>query len=232
MQAEDILRRLIRSREYRDGKLLPPETTIAASMNISRSTIRAAIDRLAREGLLIRRRGFGTQVAPPRAHSSRFEAWDSFSREMAEKGERVEEFHFSVRSRRAPISVCHAFGLDEDSSLLSMSRTRGFNGEPVVHFQSWFHPRLGLTGEEDFGKPLYSLFYEHCHVQPEHSYETITAIAADNHLAKHLRVKPGSPLLRRLRRVLDEASRPIEFALNHYRSDRFEYTLHLQRNNR
>jgi DNA-binding GntR family transcriptional regulator len=49
-------------------------------------------------------------------------------------------------------------------------------------------------------------------------------------MAEHLGVRPGTPLLQRVRRVLDAASRPIEFALNHYRSDRFEYTLHLQRN--
>ena len=230
LQVESLLREMIRDRAYSEGKLLPPETKLAASLSVSRSTLRAGIDRLVRDGLLIRRRGFGTQVAPPRAHSSRLEAWGSFTQEMAEKGERVQQFSLAVRQHRAPARVCRAFALEERTSLLSVSRIRGFNDEPVVHFQSWFHPRLGLTGKEDFDQPLYALLFEKCNVTPEHSYEVIKAVSAGKRMAEHLGVRPGTPLLQRVRRVLDAASRPIEFALNHYCSDRFEYTLHLQRN--
>ena len=48
------------------GDALPSERRLAASLGVSRPTLRAVIDELVREGLLLRRHGSGTYVAEPK----------------------------------------------------------------------------------------------------------------------------------------------------------------------
>lgn len=62
-QAADRLEEMIRTREYKPGDKIPNEFELAASMNISRSTVREAIKQLAARNVLEVRRGCGTFVA-------------------------------------------------------------------------------------------------------------------------------------------------------------------------
>ena len=63
IQAEEVLRKLIEEEEYKNGKLLPNEVELSEQLNISRNTLRQAINKLVFEGLLIRKKGYGTKVA-------------------------------------------------------------------------------------------------------------------------------------------------------------------------
>lgn len=56
VQAEEILRKLIESEEYKNGKFLPNEVDLSERLNISRNTLRQAINKLVFEGLLIRKK--------------------------------------------------------------------------------------------------------------------------------------------------------------------------------
>ena len=60
IQAEEILRRLIESEEYKNGKLFPNEVELSEQLHISRNTLRQAINKLVFEGLLVRKKGYGT----------------------------------------------------------------------------------------------------------------------------------------------------------------------------
>ena len=62
VQAEEILRKLIESEEYKNGKFLPNEVDLSERLNISRNTLRQAINKLVFEGLLIRKKGVGTKL--------------------------------------------------------------------------------------------------------------------------------------------------------------------------
>lgn len=228
-QVADLLRSMIRKQEYRNGKLLPAETELAMHLGISRNTLRAGMEKLVSEGLLVRKAGHGTRVAPARARTSRMESWESFTREMAAQGIAVQDFASRYELRRAPAVVLETFALSRGTPVLALERVRGFEDAPVVHFLSWFHPRLGLTGKELFDRPLYDVLEEACAVRPAHSHERITAVSAEKSMAGFLGVTIGMPLLRRERRVTDAGGRLIEFAVNHYRTDRFEYTVDIER---
>lgn len=56
LQAEEILRNLIDSEEYKNGKFLPNEVELSQTLNISRNTLRQAINKLVFEGLLVRKK--------------------------------------------------------------------------------------------------------------------------------------------------------------------------------
>lgn len=99
-QAEDLLRRMIQQEEYRKGKLLPNEVELSKELNISRNTLRQAINRLVFEGLLIRKKGYGTTVAPQNVMSNA-RNWMSFSQEMHAQGMVVQNFELHI-SRKTP----------------------------------------------------------------------------------------------------------------------------------
>ena len=77
LQAEELIREMIRQDEYRKGKLLPNEVELSQRLNISRNTLRQAINKLVMEGLLVRKKGYGTTVAPQNVMSNA-RNWKSF----------------------------------------------------------------------------------------------------------------------------------------------------------
>lgn len=94
---------------------------------------------------------------------------------------------------------------------------------------SWFHPRLGLSGQEDFSQPLYQLLEEKCGVFPSISREEISAIAAEEALAAKLRAEPGAPVLFRSRLVCDSDGRAIEFNKVYYLGEGITYSIDIER---
>ncbi|MFA6544867.1 MAG: GntR family transcriptional regulator [Limisphaerales bacterium] len=226
-QAERVLRELIQRPEYRAAGLLPDEVSLSQSLGVSRNTLRAAIGRLVAEGRLERKAGIGTRVTEPKVQSG-VGAWHSFTREMDAKGIKVESYSIKVQVLAAPAEAARALQLRPGTEVLCLDRVRGWDGQPEVHFRSYLHPRLKLSKDADFRQPLYELIQEHSSVIADQSQEELTAVAADRRMALLLDVPAGTPLLRRDRVVLDTGRRPMEFAVVHYRCDRFRLTLNLR----
>lgn len=63
-QLADILRARIESGQYQPGKLIPSETHLQQEFELARDTVRAALDILRDEGLVVTYPGRGTAVAP------------------------------------------------------------------------------------------------------------------------------------------------------------------------
>lgn len=63
-QLKEILRAEIREGRLRPGDRLPTEAELCARYRVSRAPVRQALEDLVREGLIVRRRGRGTFVAP------------------------------------------------------------------------------------------------------------------------------------------------------------------------
>jgi len=152
-QVEERIRQLVALPEFRHGALMPDEVTMANRLGVSRGTARAALLRLVHEGVLERKAGVGTRVMRPRAESG-IRAWRSFSREMAAKGVRVENFSSEIRPHAATEKAAQALQLAPGAMVLRLDRVRGWDGFPVLLSRSWLHPRLRLTGREDFSQPL------------------------------------------------------------------------------
>ena len=228
-QVQQLLRELIRQPAYQKGALLPDEVTVATRLGVSRGTVRSGIAKLVQEGLLERKAGVGTRVATRKHFESGVGAWRSFTREMAEKGIAVQTFHQELRSCEASESVAEALQIRPGVVVRRLDRLRGWDGIPVLHSRSWFHPRLGLTGKDIFNKPLYEVLQAETGVVADHAREEFLAIAATGEMAVELKVSKGTPMLLRRHTVFDPGNRPIELCEVHYRSDRFTLTIDLRR---
>ena len=228
IQAENLLRQLIGEEEYQKGKNIPNEVELADMLGISRTTLRIAINKLVFEGLLIRKKRAGTKVAPA-AVSSKSNNWLSFSQEMKLRGIPITNFELHVSWELPDNALASFFDIPRDLPVLKMQRLRGRPDEPFVLFISYFHPRVGVTPDDDFKRPLYELLELEHGVIATLSKEEIRAVGADELIASKLGVPNGSPILFRKRFVYDKSERPIEYNLGYYKADSFIYTVESKR---
>jgi len=228
MQVEEMLRKMIEQPEYQNGKLLPNEVLIANKLGISRNTVRQAANKLVHEKLLVRKKGVGTKVAK-NSITTKLNKWTSFTHEMDEKGVVFKNYSLKVSRVSPDKDVKQFFNIGDDAKVIRLERLRGLNKGPVVYFISYFHPRVGLTENEDFSKPLYETLEKDHHVTVAVSKESISAILANKKLAEKLSIDEGAPILFRKRLVCDPGDRPIEYNLGYYRADSFTYTIDIAR---
>ncbi len=228
IQTENLLRQLIKEPEYQKGKILPNEVDLAKKLAISRTTLRQAINKLVFEELLVRKKKLGTKVAQSKM-SSKSKNWLSFSQEMQARGITIRNYELHVSWVSPDEALANFLEIGTEKKILKLERVRGNVQEPFVYFVSYFHPRIGLTGEEDFKKPLYEMLEQEHSVIADVSKEEISAKAADKAIARKLEVDPGSPLLFRKRFVYDQAGRPIEYNLGYYKAESFIYTVESRR---
>jgi len=227
-QVEKLLRNLALRPEFQKGALLPDEVTLATQLGVSRGTVRSGISKLVFEGLLERKAGVGTMVSGRNLESG-IRAWRSFSREMASKGIKVQNFQAGYEFLEAPATTANALRVKPKTQLWRLERLRGWNNCPVLHTTSWFHPRLGLTGTEEFTKPLYEVLEKTCGVRPHHAREEFLATVPGERMAQLLKVSADTPLLLRRHTVFDSGNRPFEFAEVRYVSARFTLTLDMRK---
>lgn len=227
-QVEELVRDMIKSPEYQNKEFLPNEMNLAKQLGISRNTVRQAFNKLVYEGLLVRKKGVGTRVADSSVNT-RAQNWLSFSQEMKAKGIKIINFDLKVSKVKANEETSAFFDIPLGKEVLKLERIRGRKDFPFVLFVSYFHPRIGMTGNEDFTRPLYEILEKDYSVLVKLSKEEISAELAGEKIEKALNLEAGSPTLKRKRFVYDPGGRPVEYNLGYYRADSFTYTIESER---
>jgi GntR family transcriptional regulator len=227
-QVESLFRSMIADPRYQNGEMIPKEVDIAKRLGISRNTVRQATNKLVHEKLLIRKKGVGTKVSK-KSLTSKLDNWLSFTQEMHEKGLEFTNYSLNSGWTEATDEVARKLQLSKGRKIFKLERLRGLTDGPFVFFISYFHPRIGFKGNEDFSKPLYLTMERDYATIPSISKEEIRAILADQFLAEKLSIQIGDPVLLRIRVVCDPGDRPLEYNIGYYRADRFSYSIDIKR---
>lgn len=230
VQAEEVLRKLIEAEEYKNGKLLPNEVLLSKQLNISRNTLRQAINKLVFEGLLIRKKGHGTRVVR-KGITGGVKNWMSFSQEMKMLGIEIKNFELHISFKKPTEEISAFFGLDpkKENRCMVLERVRGNKEYPFVSFISYFNPNIPLTGDEDFTRPLYGILEDKYNIVVKTSKEEVSARLAGEYIAEKLEIKSSDPILIRKRFVYDVNELPVEYNIGYYRADSFTYTIDAER---
>lgn len=228
-QIEAYLRSLIEEDDYRDGKsFLPKEVTLAKKLGVSRNTVRQAVNTLVNEHLIERKKGVGTKVVNKKI-ATRLDHWISFTKEMRKQGIEVVNYLVNVSLVTAPNEVYGALAVAKLKKLWKLEKIRGSKNAKYLYSISYFHPRVGITGKEDFATPLYELLeIEHDTIVAT-SKERISAIKANKRLSSILEIPANMPILKRERLVCDPGDRPVEFNVVYYHTDYFTYDIEIKR---
>lgn len=214
----DIQKR-IESGELKCGEPVASERELARSYGVSPMTARHALKELEREGLVVRRSGSGTYVAPPRIHFNRL---ISFTEQMAGRG-------FTACSRTLTILVTDKeeeisakLSLPRGSRLIKLERLRFAGTEPLA-VETCYLTAAGFPDVLDLQmdrRSLFNIFEEEFGVQLAYANEEVDATFADMRTAELLKIEAGAPLLRIRQLLYSTAGQSIAYSLGLYRSDR------------
>ncbi|MEN8115838.1 MAG: GntR family transcriptional regulator [Bacteroidota bacterium] len=227
-QVEKLLRNLIELPEYQKGEFLPGELELSNKLGVSRNTIRQATNKLEYEGLIVRKKGYGTKIAE-KTITTQLDNWHSFTQEMSEKGVLFKNYVITAEFVEITEKIAVFFNVGKSMKVLKLTRLRGDKDYPFVCFESYIHPRIGVSENEDFEQPLYELLENKYKTIVAVSKEKISARLASKITAKRLKIKKGEPVLIRERFVSDPGNRPVEYNIGFYAAEKFTYSIEIKR---
>jgi len=220
----DVLAARIRSGELAPGARVPSERELATEQGISRMTARAAVDLLARRGLVERKERSGVFVARPKIEQS-LDTVAGLSDQLESRGVAPAAQVLQARTVEADelddAEVASRLWLSKGDRVHVVVRVRTGDGEPLVLEENYLPERLlpGLLGEDLTGG-LYALMGERYGLFPAHSRQELEPTVLDPGAADVLGASPDAPALRVTRLAWDAQGRPIEFARELHRGDR------------
>lgn len=229
-QLVSIVKRNISAGTLSTGDLLPSETELCRTFDISRSTVRQAIGELESEGLVVRKQGRGTFVAEPKVRR-KTEMVYSFTSEISSMGMTPSStlIEFDIIDPTPDIvKVLELSGTD--TKVYRFTRIRNVNDEPLI-LETSFYPQYiypKLTRELLQTHSFYSLLYE-VGVVPANAIDSYEAVIINRKEAELLDCKPGSAAFFVQRRTRTEAGMVYEFTQSLIRADRVKLDVFLQK---
>ncbi|MBC2932858.1 GntR family transcriptional regulator [Nocardioides sp. zg-1228] len=224
-QLSDVLADLA-TRELGPDTAIPSERELMATYDVSRATVRRAIESLVAGGLLRRIQGKGTFVAAPRVESHLHLA--SFSEDMRRRGLVPSTRLMLVDEERPPGDVVGSLQLGERGTAWRIDRVRLADGRPMAIEQGWYPTDL-LPGLDtaDLTGSLYTLFAERYGLVIDNAEQTVWGESAEGATARRLEAPVHTPLLV-FRRVSSAAGRPVEHVVSRYRGDHYQVHMSLR----
>lgn len=195
-QLKDVLERQILDSHWLPGDQVPSEAQLCEHFELSRTTVRQALDELEQDGLVRRERGRGTFVAEPNA-SAFLQSTAGFFEEATRLGHDVRSRVLRREVAALPDWAATALELDVGSEGVVLERLRWLDDEPVMYVHNYLPERYAaavLEADLETGS-LYATLREAYDFQVAGGRRTLHAAAAEQHIAALLQVDPGSPLL-------------------------------------
>lgn len=209
------------------GDKLPREEQLAASLGVSRMTLRQALSGLEAAGTIVRRPGRrgGTFVAQPRIVCD-LTGLAGFTEQMRRAHVRAGARVVSALTRVASGAEARALGLGRTGRVHEIVRVRSADREPLALERACFPERLfpDLLDQRLTGS-LYRLLARRYDHAPHTASEVLEPLIADAEQARLLRVPEGSPLLLIERTASTAAGVAVEYAHDVFRADRTRITL-------
>jgi GntR family transcriptional regulator len=231
MRIHDELLDEIRCGTYRPYDRLPSETELTRRFDVSRVTVRLALEVLRREGVVESRQGKGSFVCMPRVvHES--PTLLGFHETMAGRGYATGSLVLSVRERAARDEIARALEVRRKASVLEVRRLRSVTGKPVSLEVSYFPIEIGAKlVAEDLSGDIFPLLERRCGVQLGRADVRIEAIPCDADTAAGLGLEPRAPVLHVQRLTLSTRGRPVDYEHLYCRGDAWQYRVQLDRRN-
>jgi GntR family transcriptional regulator len=210
----------------RPGDLVHSERELAKIHKVSLMTARHALAGLEREGMVVRRRGSGTFVAPPKIH---FNKLMSYTEQMSSRGLPVSSKLISLGMIDTEQEIAARLALPAASRLIRLERLRLGGDEPFAIETCYLSADDfgGLTESALDRVSLFSILEHDYGLEIAHADEEVDATIADPHTARLLSIPQSSPVLRIRQVIYSTKGKAAIYVLGLYRSDR--HTLLIRR---
>lgn len=217
----------VQTGSVKPGDALPSERDLAAKADVSRVTVRKAVQHLVRDGVLVQRHGSGTFVAAqsPRVEQS-LSQLTSFTEDMARRGMAVRAVWLDRGLYPPSPEETVTLGLSSGDYVARIARLR-LSGEMPLAIERAALSSIILPDPEAIGSSLYA-HLERRGNRPVRAIQRIRAANLGEDDAKLLEVPVGSASLNIERLSYLASGRVIEFTRSVYRGDTYDFVAELR----
>ena len=203
------------------GSRLDNEILLADRYGLSRPTMRRAIQELVGKGLLVRKRGVGTQVV--HGQVKRSVELTSLYDDLARTKQKPATQILLHETTAAPDDIAVRLGLPIGTQVVHLERVRYALDEPLAVLRNWLPVQTARFSREDVENGGLYAHLRDGGVRICVASQRIGARAANAEEARLLAVKRGAPLLTMERTTFDDTGHAIEFGRHVYRSDTYSF---------
>ena len=228
-QVETSIRKDIANKIYLPEQLIPTELELQKKFDVSRETIRKAVNNLVNAGLVEKRRGIGTFVTLPKIVHRVGHLYGSYE-EIVARGTIPTTNFIEKREIKPPDPMRKAMKLERGATVIKIKRLRLVNNEPVAILSSYLPTDIvpELDRIKFKNNSLYHTLETIYNLTLSEGDEIIEAGSIRGRDANRLQIKKGSPILVVKRLTYLNDSRVIEKLTALYRSDKFKYLVKLK----
>jgi GntR family transcriptional regulator len=209
------------------GAAIPSERQLSVDLEVSRLTVRAALDELVREGYLVRRQGAGTFVAAPKVAKGMDVS--SFSEDMRSRGLTPASRTLELNVVPAGARLGRLLHVSPSEPVVSARRLRLADGEPMaielLNARAALVP--GLTAADLEQNSFYELLVERYGIEIAGGTQTVEPTVTNDDESAALGVPLHSPALLFERITRTAGGEVIEFTSSTYRGDRYRLVTEL-----
>jgi GntR family transcriptional regulator len=213
------------------GDQMPTEQQLAETFKVSRITAKRAMDELAAEDMVQRRRGKGTHVTYQYSPQPVKAPLVGMLQEIESMARHSEVKVLDCKKLTPPAIVKDALGLEDKDKALHMLRIRSRDGQPFGYYASWTTGLSKSVGKRDLLKSPRLEIFRKQGLKITHVTQTISAVAATAALADHLETQVGAPLISLIRHSFETRKgqeHMVDYLHVFYHPDRFQYQMDLK----
>jgi len=224
-QVANRLEKAIMDETLPAGARLENEVALGLRLGLSRPTIRRAIQELVDKGLLVRRRGVGTQVVHGRV--TRNVELSSLYEDLESSGQKPETRVLDSAVLPADERAATILDIERGSPTLHVRRLRLADGVPIAVLENTLPTDFVDIGVDDLRTHgLYQLLRARG-VTMRVAKQRIGAREATANEADLLDIRRGGAVLTMSRTAFDNSGRAVEFGQHCYRPDLYSFEVTL-----
>ncbi|MCS4485160.1 GntR family transcriptional regulator [Gleimia sp. 6138-11-ORH1] len=202
------------------GQLVEDEISMSKRLDVSRPTLRRALQELVNRGLLVRRRGIGTRVAPSQIH--RPVELSSLNHDLLEAGYTPTSRVVSYQVVQSEAKVAEQLGIKPGEGTLHVVRIRYIDDRPLAILRNYLPLDIAPSWGELHEKGLYDCFANR-DIKVASANQIIGARPATEEEARDLMVPVGSPLLTMNRVAFTKDGRVVELGEHVYNPELYSF---------
>lgn len=224
----DALLERITAGEYPTGSLLPAEPELESMFQVSRTTVRKAVELLTRQGLVVAKQGFGTQVIN-RKTVQNLNKLTSISQTLKNMGYETGTKSIYVETTHAQGDIASELGIECGTPLFCINRIQTATGAPIAIAKNYIPCSLtpGLENTKVKILSWYAYLRENYGISLISARDIIGACNASFEESELLQIAPGSALIT-IRRVCYGESGPVEVDMVKIVAGRYELEVFMQ----
>ncbi|WP_188687897.1 GntR family transcriptional regulator [Pullulanibacillus camelliae] len=222
LQIKNILKDRILHGVYKVNSLIPSEPQLEEEFNVSKITVRNAINALVQEGFLEKRSGKGTKVIRNTVTSKLYKG-KRFTELLVDEGHALSKKWLKAEAiaTAKDTPLYHLFG----AQCLRIDRLYLLDERPYIHYTHFLSMHIDMTEASELGGQSLYDFIEEQGITLENFRDEFAVAKAPSHVEKALGLDKSIALLKRIRYSYNDVGTPIEYSEGYYNTELQHYVV-------